>query len=83
MVSESHMKVVKGVLFVIGMVVVALTVFNGLVVAVSAYFGPFYEGDAQQNRNFGFWLVGNGVVMLATVLLGVGWYRRYLRRRGV
>jgi hypothetical protein len=55
------MKLVKGVVFVVGVVVVALGVFNGLVVVVSAYFGPFYQGDADQSRNFGLWLVGNGL----------------------
>ena len=74
------MKLVKGVVFVVGLVVVALGVFNGLVVAVSAYFGPFYQGDADQSRNFGFWLVGNGVVILGAALSGAVWYGRRLSK---
>ncbi|CRM83557.1 MULTISPECIES: hypothetical protein [Pseudomonas] len=74
------MKAFKGALFVILVVAVAVGVFNGVVVAVSAYFGPFYEGDAQQSRNFGIWLLGNGVVVVASAFVGVVWYRRYLRR---
>lgn len=70
------MKVFKGVVFVIVVVAVALGIFNGVVVAVSAYFGPFYEGDAEQSRNFGMWLLGNGVVVVGAVLGGVIWYRR-------
>jgi hypothetical protein len=54
------MTVVKGIGFVMLVVAVALGVFNGVVVAVSTYFGPFYESDAEQSRNFGLWLVGNG-----------------------
>ncbi|WP_236407637.1 hypothetical protein, partial [Pseudomonas lactis] len=61
-------------------VVVALGVFNGLVVAVSAYFGPFYQGDADQSRNFGLWLVGNGVVVLGAAFSGAVWYCRRLSR---
>lgn len=74
------MKVVKGVLFVVLVVAVAVGVFNGVVVAVSAYFGPFYEGDAQQSRNFGLWLVGNGVVVVGALVGGVIWYCRWLGR---
>ena len=62
------MKVVKGVVFVMLVVVVAVGVFNGVVVAVSAYFGPFYESDAEQSRNFGLWLVGNGVVVVGALV---------------
>ncbi len=80
MVLEGFMKAFKGALFVILVVAVAVGVFNGVVVAVSAYFGPFYEGDAQQSRNFGIWLLGNGVVVVASAFVGVVWYRRYLRR---
>ncbi|OWQ41308.1 hypothetical protein CDH05_11980 [Pseudomonas lactis] len=74
------MKLIKGVVFVVGVVVVALGVFNGLVVAVSAYFGPFYQGDADQSRNFGLWLVGNGVVVLGAAFSGAVWYCRRLSR---
>lgn len=81
MVLEGYMTVVKGVVFVMLVVAVVLGVFNGGVVAVSAYFGPFYEGDAQQSRNFGIWLVGNGVVVLAAVVGGAVWYCRYLKRK--
>ncbi len=83
MVLEGFLKVVKGLVFVALVVVVAVGVFNGVVMAVSAYFGPFYESDADQSRNFGIWLVGNGVVVLGAVVVGVGWYCRCLRwRRG-
>ncbi|MRU53290.1 MULTISPECIES: hypothetical protein [Pseudomonas] len=74
------MRVVKGVVFVVLVVAVAVAVFNGVVVAASAYFGPFYESDADQSRNFGIWLVGNGVVVVVSVLAGVVWYRRRLLR---
>lgn len=74
------MKAFKGALFVVLVVAVTVGVFNGVVVAVSAYFGPFYKGDAQQSRNFGIWLLGNGVVVVASAFVGVVWYRRYLRR---
>ena len=74
------MKAFKGALFVVLVVAVTVGVFNGVVGAVSAYFGPFYEGDAQQSRNFGIWLLGNGVVVVASAFVGVVWYRRYLRR---
>lgn len=80
MVLEGRLKVVKGLMFVGLVVSVALGVFNGVVVVVSAYFGPFYEGDAEQSRNFGLWLVGNGVVVVGAVTGGVAWYRRLLRR---
>ena len=77
------MKVVKGVVFVMLVVVVAVGVFNGVVVAVSAYFGPFYERDAEQSRNFGLWLVGNGLVVVGALVGGVVWYCRWVgRRRG-
>lgn len=74
------MTAVKGIGFVVLVVAVALGVFNGVVMAVSAYFGPFYESDAEQSRNFGLWLVGNGVVVLTAVLGGVIWYCRRLDR---
>ena len=77
------MKVCKGVVFVVLVVAVAVALFNGVVVAVSAYFGRFYEGDAEQTRNFGIWLVGNGVTVVGAVVGGVVWYCRYLgRQRG-
>ncbi|WP_448649706.1 hypothetical protein ACSHWC_16070 [Pseudomonas fluorescens] len=75
------MKVLKGVVFVVLVVAVAVGVFNGVFVVASVYFGPFYEGDADQSRNFGIWLVGNGVVVLVSAVGGVVWYCRYLRRR--
>ncbi|PRW88715.1 hypothetical protein C7A10_20985, partial [Pseudomonas fluorescens] len=49
-------------------------------VVVSAYFGPFYQGDADQSRNFGLWLVGNGVVVLGAAFSGAVWYCRRLSR---
>ncbi len=74
------MTVVKGIGFVVLVVAVALVVFNGLVGAVSAYFGPFYDSDADQSRNFGLWLVGNGVVVVGAVVGGVVWYCSCLKR---
>lgn len=71
------MNVVKGVLFVVLVVAVAVGVFNGVVVAVSAYFGPFYEGDAEQSRNFGIWLVGNGVVVVGALIWCCRWLGRW------
>ena len=68
------MTVVKGIGFVMLVVAVALGVFNGVVVAVSTYFGPFYESDAEQSRNFGLWLVGNG---------GGVWERWWAGRSGI
>jgi hypothetical protein len=59
MVLEGHMKIVKGALFVILMVALAVGAFNLLFVAVSDYFGPFYESEADQRRNFAIWLLGN------------------------
>jgi len=77
---ENLLTVVKGVVFVALVVVVAVGVFNGVVMAVSAYFGPFYESDADQSRNFGIWLVGNGVVVFGAIVCGLRWYCRFLRR---
>ena len=77
------MKVFKGVVFVVLVVAVAVGVFNGVFVVVSVYFGPFYKGDAEQSRNFGIWLVGNGVVVLVSAVGGVVWYCRYLGRASV
>ncbi|RQO55760.1 hypothetical protein [Pseudomonas sp. KBW05] len=78
------MTAVKGIGCVVLVVAVALGVFNGVVVAVSTYFGPFYESDAEQSRNFGLWLVGNGVVVVGAVVGGTVWYYRWLKRaRGV
>ena len=62
------MRVIKEVGFVVLVVAVAAGMFNGAVVAVSAYFGPFYESDAEQSRNFGLWLVGNGVVVMGALV---------------
>lgn len=83
MVLEGYLKVLKGVAFVVLVAAVAVAVFNGAFVVVSIYFGPFYEGDAEQSRNFGIWLVGNGVVVLVAVVGGVVWYCRYLRGKRV
>ena len=60
--------VIKEVGFAVLVVAVAAGLFNGVVVAVSASFGPFYESDAEQNRNFGLWLVGNGVVVVGALV---------------
>lgn len=77
------MKIVKGILFVFLVVASAIGAFNLIFVAVSSYFGPFYEGDADQSRNFAIWLLGNVGVGLLSVVMGVVLYRRYLRRARV
>lgn len=77
------MKIVKGILFVILVVASAIGAFNLIFVAVSSYFGPFYEGDADQSRNFAIWLLGNVGVGLLSVVMGVVLYRRYLRKARV
>nr|WP_246211858.1 hypothetical protein [Pseudomonas spelaei] len=74
------MSIVKGTLFVILVVVLAVVVFNGVFVAASVYFGPFYEGDGEQSRNFGIWLLGNAVVIVVAAVGGVVSYLRRLRR---
>ncbi|UVM48406.1 hypothetical protein LOY38_18670 [Pseudomonas sp. B21-015] len=74
------MKIVKGVLFIILIVALAVGAFNLIFVAVSGYFGPFYEGDADQSRNFAIWLFGNVGVGLLSVVIGIVLYRQYLRR---
>ncbi|NVZ72482.1 hypothetical protein [Pseudomonas costantinii] len=77
------MKVLKCVVFVVLVVAVAVGVFNVAFVVASVYFGPFYEGDAEQSRNFGIWLVGNGVVVLVSAVGGAVWYYRYFRGKRV
>jgi uncharacterized membrane protein len=74
------MSIVKGTLFVILVVVLAVVAFNGVFVAASVYFGPFYEGDGEQSRNFGIWLLWNVVVIVVSAVVGVVSYRRRLRR---
>jgi hypothetical protein len=83
MVLEGHMKIVKGALFVILIVALAVGAFNLIFVAVSDYFGPFYEGDTDQSRNFAIWFLGNLGVGVLSVVMGVVLYRRYLRRASV
>ncbi|MGE8486149.1 MAG: hypothetical protein ACN6Q5_26600 [Pseudomonas sp.] len=74
------MKTIKGALFVIIIVALAIGAFNLIFVAVSGYFGPFYESEADQSRNFAIWLLGNAGVGLLSVVMGVVLYRQYLRR---
>jgi len=81
--EPSHMKIVKGALFVILMVALAIGAFNLLFVAVSGYFGPFYESDADQRRNFAIWLLGNAGVGMLSIVMGIVLYRRYLRKARV
>ena len=83
MVLEGHMKIVKGALFVILMVALAVGAFNLLFGAVSDYFGPFYESEADQRRNFAILLLGNAGVGMLSIVMGVVLYRRYLRRARV
>ena len=73
------MKIVKGALFVILIVALAVGAFNLIFVAVSGYFGPFYENDADQSRNFAIWFLGSAGVGLLSIVTGVVLYRRYLR----
>ncbi|WLG47013.1 hypothetical protein [Pseudomonas sp. FP1740] len=74
------MKTIKGALFVILIVALAIGAFNLIFMAVSGYFGPFYKSEADQSRNFAIWLLGNAGVGLLSVVMGVVLYRRYLRR---
>lgn len=83
MVLEGHMKIVKGTLLVILIVALAVGAFNLIFVAVSGYFGPFYEGDADQSRNFAIWLLGTLRVGLLSVVMDVVLYRQYLHRARV
>lgn len=75
------MTVASGAALTVLVVALAVGMFNGLVLAVSAYFGPFYESDAEQSRNFGLWLVGNGLVVSAALAARVVWYCRLLGQR--
>lgn len=70
------MKVIKRVVFVALVVAVALGLFNGTVVVLSACFGPFYDGHGDQRRKFAIWLVGNGVVVVGALAGGVMSLRR-------
>ncbi|WLG48933.1 hypothetical protein [Pseudomonas sp. FP1742] len=74
------MKTIKGALLIILIVALAIGAFNLIFVAVSGYFGPFYESEADQSRNFAIWLLGNAGVGLLSIVMGVVLYRRYLRR---
>jgi hypothetical protein len=65
------------------MVALAVGAFNLLFVAVPDYFGPFYESEADQRRNFAIWLLGNAGVGMLSIVMGVVLYRRYLRRARV
>ncbi|AOE63995.1 hypothetical protein LOY64_05325 [Pseudomonas corrugata] len=74
------MNVIKGTLFVLLIIVLAVGAFNLVFIAVGNYFGPFYESEADQSRNFAIWLFGNaGVVIIAAVVGGL-WNRRRNRR---
>ncbi|QHA81019.1 hypothetical protein E3Z27_04645 [Pseudomonas mediterranea] len=74
------MNVIKGALFVLLIIVLAVGAFNLVFIAVGNYFGPFYESEADQSRNFAIWLFGNvGVVIIAAVV-AVFWNRRRNRR---
>ncbi|WP_422777117.1 hypothetical protein ACOXXE_04830 [Pseudomonas mediterranea] len=74
------MNFIKGALFVLLIIALAVGGFNLVFIAVGNYFGPFYESEADQSRNFAIWLFGNvGVVIIATAV-GVLWNRRRNRR---
>ncbi|AXA55614.1 hypothetical protein ACNT2N_09530 [Pseudomonas thivervalensis] len=70
------MNVIKGTLFVLLIVLLAVGAFNLVFMAVGSYFGPFYESEADQSRNFAIWLFGNVGVVLVAAAVGVIWNRR-------
>ncbi|MBL0840962.1 hypothetical protein FGE05_14390 [Pseudomonas sp. ICMP22404] len=74
------MNVIKGTLFVLLIIALAVGAFNLVFIAVGNYFGPFYESEADQSRNFAIWLFGNAGVVIIAAVVGVLWNRRRNRR---
>ncbi|MEH6351395.1 hypothetical protein [Pseudomonas sp. 3JA] len=70
------MNVIKEIFFVLLIIVLAVGTFNLAFMAVGSYFGPFYESDADQSRNFAIWLFGNVGVVVMAAALGIAWRRR-------
>ncbi|AMZ72570.1 MULTISPECIES: hypothetical protein [Pseudomonas] len=70
------MNFIKGALFVLLIIALAVGAFNLVFVAVGNYFGPFYESEADQSRNFAIWLFGNAGVAIIAAVVGVLWNRR-------
>ncbi|AUO44878.1 MULTISPECIES: hypothetical protein [Pseudomonas] len=70
------MNVIKGTLFVLMIIVLAVGTFNLVFMAVGSYFGPFYESEADQSRNFAIWLFGNVGVVVVAAAVGIVWSRR-------
>ncbi|WP_434605667.1 hypothetical protein [Pseudomonas sp. R1-7] len=74
------MKAIKGVLFVLLLVASAVGAFNLIFILIGTYFGPLYENDADQSRNFAIWLFGNIGVMIVAAAAGIIWGRRRAKR---
>ncbi|WP_338526060.1 hypothetical protein NUH87_11755 [Pseudomonas batumici] len=74
------MNVLKCVLWILFLVIVTCGLFNVIFWATGYYFGPFYESDADQNRNVAIWLFGNLGLIVFSVVLGTLLYRRHLRK---
>jgi membrane protein DedA with SNARE-associated domain len=70
------MNVIKGVLFVLLFVALAVGAFNLFFILIGSYFGPLYESEADQSRNFAIWLFGNVGVAITAVVVGIIWRRR-------
>lgn len=72
------MNVIKEIFFVLLIIVLAVGTFNLAFMAVGSYFGPFYESEADQSRNFAIWLFGNVgvVVVVVAAAVGIVWRRR-------
>lgn len=69
------MSIMKGVLFVLLLIVLAVGTFNLIFMAAGHYFGPFYESEADQSRNFAIWLFGNVGVTIIAVVASIIWKR--------
>ncbi|WP_447768146.1 hypothetical protein [Pseudomonas kilonensis] len=64
------------ILFVLLVIVLAVGTFNWAFMAVGSYFGPFYESEADQSRNFAIWLFGNVGVVVVAAAVSIAWTRR-------
>lgn len=70
------MNIIKGALFVLLITALAVGAFNLVFMVVGNYFGPFYESEADQSRNFSIWLFGNVGVAVVAAVVGIIWNRR-------
>jgi membrane protein DedA with SNARE-associated domain len=68
-------------LFVLLLVASAVGAFNLIFILIGTYFGPLYESEADQSRNFAIWLFGNIAVMITAAAAGIIWGRR--RAKGI